>query len=73
MASVSLANRVAALEAEVARLQAIVERKPRTANAEWLRVAWGAFAGDPALKEVEEYTKKRQRPRRGKVKARRQY
>jgi hypothetical protein len=49
----SLEERVAALEAEVARLKATrVETSPRQTTEDWLDKAWGAFANDPAFEEA---------------------
>jgi hypothetical protein len=51
MSARTLADRVAALEAEVASLRAKVESgKPD--NGAWWKKVWGAFAGDPAFEEA---------------------
>lgn len=51
MASAPLEDRVAALEAEVARLKAKVDGKTQ-AGEDWLDTMWGAFANDPAFEEA---------------------
>ena len=51
MASVSLQQRVAALEAEVARLKARIDAKERSGDP-WLEKVWGSFANDPAYEEA---------------------
>jgi hypothetical protein len=51
MATTNLAERVAALEAEVARLKALVERKPGPARP-WEEQIWGTFANDPIYDEA---------------------
>ena len=58
MSTPTLEDRVAALEAEVARLNQRLEEKNSgsTANADdpWRKYVYGAFAGDPAfLEEME--------------------
>jgi hypothetical protein len=47
-----LADRVAALEAEVARLKSKVESHQPEAEVPWWKQIWGAFAGDPAFEEA---------------------
>src|SRR5689334_798618 len=51
VAQVKLADRVAALEAEVARLKAKPEgdNQPRR---DWLDVIWGSFANDPVYEQA---------------------
>jgi hypothetical protein len=44
-------QRLAALEAEVARLKECVE-KNRVQDTDWLDDIWGAFADDPAYEEA---------------------
>jgi hypothetical protein len=51
MATVSLKDRVAALEAEVARLKARLEGTGEPADP-WLEMVWGAFANDPMYAEA---------------------
>jgi hypothetical protein len=51
MATVKLADRVAVLEAEVARLKALLEEKEKPKQ-DWLDKVWGAFAGDPGHEEA---------------------
>ena len=51
MVAASLQQRVAALEAEVARLKARIEAKEQPADP-WLQTVWGAFADDPAFEEA---------------------
>jgi hypothetical protein len=51
MATGSLKDRVAALEAEVARLKAKLEEKDRDGLPWWENIA-GTFAGDPAFEEA---------------------
>ena len=51
MASAPLEDRVAALEAEVARLRANVEGEKQTAP-DWLDRIWGSFANDPLHEEA---------------------
>ena len=51
MAAVKIEERLAALEAEVARLKAKVEGGGRTSQ-DWLDTIWGAFANDPVYEEA---------------------
>lgn len=51
MATVKLADRLAALEAEVARLKAKVEGAAKSSDP-WLDKIWGAFANDPIYEEA---------------------
>jgi hypothetical protein len=51
MAKDNLAERVTALEAEVARLKAKVEGAHEKAEP-WWKAIWGTFAGDPAFEEA---------------------
>jgi hypothetical protein len=47
----SLEERVAALEAEVARLKARVEGKEKPSE-DWVDKIWGTFANDPIYEEA---------------------
>jgi hypothetical protein len=51
MASVSLKDRVAALEAEVARLKSKIETVA-TPEKPWWEQIWGSFADDPCYEEA---------------------
>jgi hypothetical protein len=51
MAAVPLKQRVAALEAEVARLKAKVEGTTSPSTPWWEQI-WGAFANDPDFEEA---------------------
>ncbi len=51
MATTKLAERVAALEAEVARLKALVENTSGP-KAPWEEQIWGTFANDPIYDEA---------------------
>ncbi len=51
MATVSLEDRVSALEADVARLKARVEGAKASGDP-WTDVVWGSFANDPAFEEA---------------------
>jgi hypothetical protein len=51
MAALSLKDRVAALEAEVARLKAALER-PNAAPQRWWHQIAGTFANDPIYEEA---------------------
>ena len=51
MATLSLEQRVAALESEMARLRERLEGQGPPADPWWENV-WGAFANDPALHEA---------------------
>jgi hypothetical protein len=51
MATVSLEDRVTALEAEVARLRARIEKDP-TPEVPWWEKWVGAFRGDPHFEEA---------------------
>jgi hypothetical protein len=51
MAAVSLEKRVAALEAEVARLRARIESTQKPVDP-WLDKVWGSFANDPVYEEA---------------------
>jgi hypothetical protein len=46
-----LEERIAALEAEVAELRAMLQAGKAPADP-WMEDVWGAFAGDPALLEA---------------------
>jgi hypothetical protein len=50
MATAKLKDRVAALEAEVARLKEKVEGG--TTSGDWLDKIWGSFANDPVYEEA---------------------
>ncbi len=50
MARVTLSQRVAALEAQVAELKAMLQAKP--AADPWMEDVWGAFANDPVFEEA---------------------
>jgi hypothetical protein len=52
MAKNNIAQRVAALEAEVARLRAQVEGANAKTRDDWLDTVWGSFANDPAFEEA---------------------
>jgi hypothetical protein len=49
--AIPLEERVAALEAELARLKAMLDRLPSEEQRGWEKIA-GAFAGDPAFLEA---------------------
>jgi hypothetical protein len=51
MVAKSLADRVAALEAEVERLKGKIEGMAGDGIPWWKKI-WGAFAGDPAFEEA---------------------
>ena len=51
MASASLEDRVAALEAEVARLKVRLEATSKNSR-DWLDKIWGTFANDPIYDEA---------------------
>ena len=51
MAAVSLQQRVAALETEVALLKKRIEATEKPGDP-WLEKVWGAFANDPAFEEA---------------------
>lgn len=51
MAAPKLEDRVAALEAEVARLKEKIEKQDATRDP-WIEKVWGAFANDPAFDEA---------------------
>ena len=70
MASGSLKDRVAALEAEVARLKAKVESTKKPAQVPLEEKIWGTFANDPlyleAMRLGREYSESlRPKPRKG--------
>jgi hypothetical protein len=52
VATGSLEDRVAALEAEVARLKMKVEREERQSDQPWWKQIWGIFADDPDFEEA---------------------
>jgi hypothetical protein len=60
MASVKLEQRVAALEAELARLRQLLEGPPPLAQPWWERIA-GTFANDPAYDRAMELGLKHRR------------
>jgi hypothetical protein len=51
MAKTKLEERVAALEAEVAKLKAMVQNGKASADP-WTEHVWGAFANDPVYEEA---------------------
>jgi hypothetical protein len=51
MAKISLSQRVAALEAEVAQLKVRLDATDKSKDP-WIEHVWGAFAGDPAFEEA---------------------
>ncbi len=51
MSAIPIEKRVAALEAEVARLKEKIE-KGANPNQDWLDKVWGAFADDPTFEEA---------------------
>jgi hypothetical protein len=55
MAAIRLKERLAALEAEVARLRAKVEGQPSTTTKPWWKEIWGTFANDPMFLEAMRY------------------
>lgn len=48
----TLEERVAALEAEMARLKARVNEPQKETAKDWLDVIWGSFANDPMHEEA---------------------
>jgi hypothetical protein len=69
MATVSLEDRVAALEAEVARLKARLE-SPAKPREDWVDKIGGSFANDPIYEEAMRLGRKyrdslRPKPRKG--------
>jgi hypothetical protein len=69
MAKRTLANRVMALEVELARLKAMIGDSGNT-NEDWLGKIWGSFANDPIYDEAmrlgREY-RQAQRPKPNKL------
>lgn len=49
MSAASVENRLAALEAEVARIKEQIANKPKK---DWVEVIWGSFANDPIYEEA---------------------
>lgn len=49
MSTPSVEQRLAVLEAEVARIKAQLEGKPK---GDWVENIWGSFANDPAFEEA---------------------
>ena len=69
MAKMKLADRVAALEVEVAQLKTRLDAQDKSDP--WMEDVWGAFANDPAIEEAMELGRKYRESLRPKPRKRR--